>query len=137
MFLKMFSLLFSIFPLFFLLCVSFHLLLFFKKNFFTFGAVKGNARDGRSRHRPTNQSRVCKVNLATRNVAIKAAAMDRIGRDEDGSQFGERLAASTWICIEAVICNGLKHMDVFSNWVGDGSLQVGMYASAGKSRVDF
>ena len=82
------------FSYFFFACVSFHLLLFFKK-IFTFGTVKGNARDGRSRHQPTNQSfRVCKVNLATRNVAIKAAAMDRIGRDEDGSQFGERLAAS-------------------------------------------
>ena len=38
--------------------------------FFTFGHVKGNARDGRSRHRLTNQSfRVCKVNLATLKVA--------------------------------------------------------------------
>ena len=38
---------------------------------FTFGQVKGNALDGRSRHPPTNQSfRVCKVNLATLKVAI-------------------------------------------------------------------
>ena len=38
--------------------------------FCKFGQVQGNARDGRSRHRPTNQIfRVCKVNLATLNVA--------------------------------------------------------------------
>ena len=42
--------------------------------FFTFGQVQGDARDGRSRHRPTNQPtnqsfRVCKVNLATLKVA--------------------------------------------------------------------
>ena len=44
-------------------CVSFYLFLvffffacvcFIFERFFTFGQVKGNARDGRSRHQPTN-----------------------------------------------------------------------------------
>ena len=70
----------GIFPFsafFFLTCVSFHFLftLFFCFRFFSFSllflkvlyirAVKGDARDGRSRHPPTHQSfRECKVNLA-------------------------------------------------------------------------
>ena len=42
------------------------------KRLFTFGQVKSNTRDGRSRHRPTKQSfRVCKVNLAIPKVAKK------------------------------------------------------------------
>ena len=60
---------FSFFLFFFVACVSFHF--FLKKRFFAFGQVKGIARDGRSRHGPTNQSfRVCKVDLATLKVAI-------------------------------------------------------------------
>ena len=55
-----FSLFFSV--------VSFLFSCFFE--FFTFGQVTGNARDGRSLHRPTNQRlRVCKVHLATPKVA--------------------------------------------------------------------
>ena len=46
---------------------------FIFSRFFTSGQVKGNARHGRSRHPPTNQSfRVCRVNLATPKVAIGA-----------------------------------------------------------------
>ena len=70
---------------FFFHCVSFHFhfflfcfllaLLFiycFFTRFFTFGHVKGNGRNGRSRHRPTNQKfGVCKVNVATLKVAIE------------------------------------------------------------------
>ena len=44
--------------------------LFIFLRFFTFGRSKSNSRDGRSRHRQTNQSfRVCNVNLATLKVA--------------------------------------------------------------------
>ena len=60
----------AFFFLFFFACVSFHFSIF--KRFLTFGQVKGNVRYGRSRHPPTNQSfRVCKVNLATLEVAKK------------------------------------------------------------------
>ena len=59
------------FPFFFLL-LAFLLIFHFSINFrfLTFGKVKGNARYGRSRHQPTNQSLVCEVNLATLKVAI-------------------------------------------------------------------
>ena len=73
----------TVLPFFFLLAFLFIFLVFFcclrflsflfflKKRFFAFGQVKGIARDGRSRHGPTNQSfRVCKVDLATLKVAI-------------------------------------------------------------------
>ena len=54
---------FLIFLVFVFACVSFLFCFFW---FFTFGVVKGNARYGRSRYPPTNQSfRVCIVNLAT------------------------------------------------------------------------
>ena len=61
---------FFILPLFFVFAFLFigfvFLSLFYK--FSTFGQVKGNARYGRSRHPPSNQSyRVRKVNLATLN----------------------------------------------------------------------
>ena len=50
---------------FFCVFLSSHVLFFFF-TFFPFGQVKGNARDGQSRHRPTNRNfRVCKVNLST------------------------------------------------------------------------
>ena len=49
---------------------------FLKKKFFTFGQVKSDARRGRSRHQPTNQSfRVRKLNLATLKVAIKSTSI--------------------------------------------------------------
>ena len=56
---------FSFFLFFFLLAFLFH-----SSRLFTFRQVKGSARDGRSRHRATNQSfRACEVNLATPQVA--------------------------------------------------------------------
>ena len=65
--------LFEFFLVFFLLVFLF-MFLCFENRFFTFRQVKGNTRDGRSRHHrrhsPTNQSfRVCKVDLATLKVA--------------------------------------------------------------------
>ena len=67
-FLAFFLLAFLFISLLFLLLAF--LFIFFCKRFFAFGQVKGNARHGRSRHRPTNQSfRVCKVNPATPMVA--------------------------------------------------------------------
>ena len=67
----------------FFTCVSFHVSCFVLLAFLfilfvflslTFGQVKGNARQGRSRHpvaTPTNQNvGVCKVNLATLKVAM-------------------------------------------------------------------
>ena len=67
-----------IFHLFFDTCVSFHFLVGFSR-FFTFGQVKSNARDGRSRHHgDINQSvRVCKVNLATLKVATSRGSQAR------------------------------------------------------------
>ena len=59
---------------FFFFFLIFCLIVFFFDflRFFTFGQVKSNARDGRSRHPTTNQSfRVCKVNIATVQVANK------------------------------------------------------------------
>ena len=60
-----FSSLFQFFPVF---SVVFLFSCFFE--FFTFGQVTSNGRDGRSLHRPTNQRlRVCEVHLATPKVA--------------------------------------------------------------------
>ena len=79
LFLFVFLLFFFIFCFFFLSRVF---LQFFLK-FFRFRQVKGNARCGRSRHRPTNQSyQVCKVDLATLGVAIKTK---KNGQREDPS----------------------------------------------------
>ena len=49
---------------------SIFLVFCFKKRFFTFGQVKGNARYGRSRHRPTKVFEFCKANHAILKVAI-------------------------------------------------------------------
>ena len=38
--------------MFFFACVSFHFCFVFEKKFFTFGQVKGNARDGRDSDQP-------------------------------------------------------------------------------------
>ena len=70
--------------LFFFTCVSFHFL-FVISGSFHLGQVKGNARDGRSRHPPTNQSfRACEVNLATLKVATHVPKKTReLGADHE------------------------------------------------------
>ena len=60
--LRFFSFNFSSFVFFFLVN---------NKRFFTLGQVKGNARHGRSRHRPTKVFRVGKVALATLKIVTK------------------------------------------------------------------
>ena len=66
----MFFLRFFSFSFFIFLLLAFLLIILVFCKVLTFGQVTGDARDGRSRHRPTNQSfRVGKVHLATVKVA--------------------------------------------------------------------
>ena len=77
---------FFIFHFFFIFYLRFFLYFSKKERFLPLEQVKGNARDGRSRHRPTNHSfRVWKVNLATLKVAIFLKPMERRGREEEKS----------------------------------------------------
>ena len=85
-----------IFPLF--SCVSSHFFCFFR--FFTFGKVKGNARDpvGRDTSGVSNQpkfSSVCKVNVETLKVAIKTFPAVQCRKDTDNSQRHGREKCST------------------------------------------